>query len=97
MQSKTSSQPNSFHSSEPVDKESPALQNPFVLLSTTQMSVLEILAKGHSAKEIGRKLGTSPETIRKHLANIRDRLGIRRSTELAALWHFHKKKKKPTK
>jgi len=57
-------------------------------LSERQKQVLALLAQGFSSKEIAKTLGISPETIRKHLANIRDVLGMRRAAELSAYWHL---------
>ncbi len=56
-------------------------------LSERQKQVLALLAKGLSSKEIAKELGNSPETVRKHLANIRDALGMRRAAELSVYWH----------
>lgn len=60
-------------------------------LSERQKQVLELLAHGHSSKEIGKILCTSPETVRKHLAKIRDALGMRRAVEMAMHWHAQNK------
>jgi DNA-binding CsgD family transcriptional regulator len=46
-----------------------------------------LLAQGFSSKEIAKVLGISPETIRKHLAKIRDVVGMRRAAELSTYWH----------
>lgn len=53
--------------------------------------MLELVAHGHSSKEIGRILGASHETVRKHIARIRDSLGLRRAAEMAAFWHSLKR------
>lgn len=53
------------------------------LLTARQWQVLARLAQGMSGKHIGRELGISHETVRKHIAVLRDRLGLHKATELA--------------
>ena len=50
-------------------------------ISPRELTVLEALAQGLSNKEIARRLGISPETVKTHLARLYERLGARRRTD----------------
>jgi len=50
-------------------------------ISARELTVLEELAQGRSNKEIARRLGISPETVKTHLARLYERLGARRRTD----------------
>jgi DNA-binding CsgD family transcriptional regulator len=50
-------------------------------ISPRELSVLQVLSEGGSNKEIARRLGISPETVKTHLARLYERLGARRRTE----------------
>jgi DNA-binding NarL/FixJ family response regulator len=39
--------------------------------------VLQLVAEGHSTKEIARALGTSAKTVEHHRARLMERLGVR--------------------
>jgi two-component system NarL family response regulator len=49
-------------------------------LSTRELEVLELLAKGQRNKEISMTLGISEETVRAHLKNILNKLNVRDRT-----------------
>lgn len=53
-------------------------------LTASESTVLQLVGAGLSSKEIGQKLNTSEATARKHRENIRRKLGIRNSAEMAA-------------
>lgn len=53
-------------------------------LSPRERRVLDLLAEGHSNKEIARELGVSANTVKTHLANLYAKLGARRRTEAVA-------------
>jgi DNA-binding NarL/FixJ family response regulator len=53
-------------------------------LTTRQREVLVLLAKGHTAKEIGAELGISARTARAHLDVLRQKIGATRVRELPA-------------
>ena len=53
-------------------------------ISARELTVLQALSEGGSNKEIGRRLGISPETVKTHLARLYERLGARRRTEALA-------------
>jgi DNA-binding CsgD family transcriptional regulator len=50
-------------------------------MTPRELGVLKELAEGRSNKEIARRLGISPETVKTHLARLYERLGARRRTE----------------
>lgn len=50
-------------------------------ISPRELTVLEALAQGLSNKEIARRLGISPETVKTHLSRLYERLGARRRTD----------------
>jgi DNA-binding NarL/FixJ family response regulator len=47
-------------------------------------ALLEYVARGLSDQEIGQRLHLSPHTVKKHIEQLRDRLGARNRIELAA-------------
>lgn len=56
------------------------------LLSQREREVLERIAAGDSNKHIARALDISPHTVKRHVANILDKLGLS-SRGQAAAWH----------
>ena len=50
-------------------------------ISARESRVLELLAEGHSNKEIARLLGISPNTVKTHVARLFEKLGASRRTE----------------
>lgn len=56
------------------------------LLSEREQEVLERIAAGDSNKHIARALDISPHTVKRHVANILDKLGLN-SRGQAAAWH----------
>lgn len=55
-------------------------------LSARELDVLKALAEGHSNKVIARHLGLSPHTVKRHVANIFDKLNV--STRAQAAVRF---------
>ena len=53
-------------------------------ISAREMAVLAELAAGYSNKEIARRLGVSPNTIKTHVARLFEKLGARRRTDAIA-------------
>jgi DNA-binding CsgD family transcriptional regulator len=49
-------------------------------ISGRELEVLELLAAGQSNKEIANRLQVSPNTIKTHVANLFDKLGVKRRT-----------------
>ena len=54
----------------------PSNLSPTDRLSERQKQCLELVAKGHTSKEIGRLLGLSPSTVDNHLNIALERLGV---------------------
>jgi DNA-binding NarL/FixJ family response regulator len=52
------------------------------VLTPRERQVLELIAEGHSNKEIGRRLGLSHKTIGRHRERIMNRLNLHSRTEL---------------
>jgi DNA-binding CsgD family transcriptional regulator len=50
-------------------------------ISEREFEVLELLAEGHSNKEIAERLFVSPHTVKTHLAHLYDKLEVSRRTE----------------
>ena len=53
-------------------------------LSQREREVLQRIAAGDSNKMIARALGLSPHTVKRHVANILDKLGARSRSQAAA-------------
>ncbi|PLK50263.1 response regulator transcription factor [Uliginosibacterium sp. TH139] len=53
-------------------------------LTASESTVLQLVGEGLTSKEISRRLDISEATARKHRENIRRKLGIRNSAEMAA-------------
>lgn len=54
------------------------------VLSQREREVLQRIAAGDSNKMIARALGLSPHTVKRHVANILDKLGARTRSQAAA-------------
>lgn len=50
-------------------------------ISTREYEVLSLLAAGHANKEIARRLGVSPNTIKTHIARLYEKLDVKRRTQ----------------
>lgn len=60
---------------------------PLVLpLSSREREVLRLIATGDSNKMIARRLDLSPHTVKRHVANILDKLNLRSRGQAAAWW-----------
>ena len=55
-------------------------------LSSREYEVLERIAAGDSNKMIARALALSPHTVKRHVANILDKLNLRSRGQAAAWW-----------
>jgi len=58
-------------------------------LSVREREVLERIAAGDSNKLIARALGLSPHTVKRHVANILDKLGLASRGQAAAWLRAH--------
>jgi LuxR family transcriptional regulator, maltose regulon positive regulatory protein len=59
------------------------------LLSSRESEVLAQMAAGDSNKVIARTLDISPHTVKRHVANILDKLGVGSRGQAAAWWREH--------
>lgn len=66
----------------------PFVEPPIRELSAREREVLEHLADGASNKAIARRLSLSPHTVKRHVANIFNKLSVDSRGEAAA--HFHR-------
>jgi len=64
----------------------PAAAVPLATLSHRECEVLERIAAGDSNKMIARALALSPHTVKRHVANILDKLNLRSRGQAAAWW-----------
>lgn len=55
-----------------------------VKLTASETTVLQLVGEGLTSKEIGSKLGIREGTVRKHRENLRGKLNLRNSAEMAA-------------
>jgi DNA-binding NarL/FixJ family response regulator len=63
--------------------ESPATE-PASKLTASETTILQMVGEGLTSREISQRLDISEATVRKHRENIRRKLGIRNSAEMAA-------------
>lgn len=61
----------------------PAAQRADVELTPQQLSVLRLIAQGHSNREIGDRLGLTENTVKGHVAEILHRMGVKSRVEAA--------------
>lgn len=60
-------------------------RRPTIELTTREREVLALLVAGHGNKQIARRLGISEKTVKGHLTNLFQRIGVADRTQ-AALW-----------
>ena len=46
-------------------------------LTAREREILSLLGAGLSSAQVGRQLGISPHTVRRHIANLTEKLGVR--------------------
>lgn len=57
---------------------------PSIRLSARQQAIAKLVAAGASDKEIGRLLGIAPTTVRSHVDQLKERLGVARRSAIGA-------------
>jgi two-component system response regulator NreC len=57
-------------------------KDPFTLLSSREREVLQLIAEGLAAKEVGTRLNISHKTVEAHRTSLMRKLGVRKATEL---------------
>src|SRR5215208_2898373 len=66
-------------------KEQPVLKAQELGLTERQAELALLVAQGLSNNEIGERLGIAPATVKKHLEQVYNRLGVSNRTQLAVL------------
>lgn len=71
------------------------VDTPLARLSAREIEIAESVAEGLSNKVIGARLHLSDNTVRNHLANIMQKLGLNNRVQVATLMlqHMHRKQK----
>jgi len=67
----------------------PAERNDVQDLSNRELQVLTLIGEGYTTKETAKRLNLSPKTVQTYRDNLRNKLGLNNSTELAhyaAIW-----------
>ncbi|MEJ1968210.1 MAG: LuxR C-terminal-related transcriptional regulator [Rhizomicrobium sp.] len=67
------------HASTAFEKNAAALKS--LGVTDRECTVLELLAAGHSNKEIARDLGVSPNTVKSHIQHLFEKLEVQRRTQ----------------
>lgn len=66
---------------ESFNKNTPVVKDEKFMLSPREIEILEKVAKGMRYREVGAELFVSPETVRKHLYNIYEKLHVKNKME----------------
>lgn len=62
-----------------------ATQSPFLPLSSREQEVLKLIMEGATNTEIARRLYVSPNTIKTHVRNILNKLGVEHRLQAAVV------------
>ncbi len=60
-------------------------------LSVQETRVLQLVAEGHTNKEVAAALNLSDNTVKNYLGSVFDKLKIRRRSQAAAIWTEHRR------
>lgn len=71
----------------PVRTADDEIKDRYERLTDREREVLQLTAEGQTSEEIGEHLYISPRTAEKHRENIREKLELRNTTEMAAYAH----------
>lgn len=63
----------------PFERNAQALE--YLGITDRELQVLELVAEGHSNREIARRLFVSPNTVKTHLAHLYEKLDVSRRTQ----------------
>lgn len=73
-----------------VDRPAVRETSPAARLTTRELQVIAAIVEGSSNKDIGQQFGVSEQTVKNHLSNIFDKLGVSNRLELALYAVHHK-------
>ena len=59
--------------------------DPISLLTEREFEIFEMIGKGHEVREISEALGVSPKTVETHRTNIKEKLKLKNSRQVARL------------
>ena len=62
-----------------------AENDPISLLTEREFEIFEMIGKGHEVREISKALGVSPKTVETHRTNIKEKLKLKNSRQVARL------------
>lgn len=65
-----------------INNPGPPGEQPYQTLSSREREVLQHIARGLAAKEIGKRLQISAKTVESHRTSLMRKLGVRKATEL---------------
>ena len=65
--------------------ETPSTDDPVSLLTDREFEIFELIGKGHEVREISDALGLSPKTVETHRTNIKEKLKLKNSRQVARL------------
>jgi len=57
------------------------------VLTPREISIVEMIGRGHSNKEIARRLGIAPETVKAHMKNVFAKLGVEKRAQAVLRAH----------
>jgi len=67
------------------DTKSDPTADPVSLLTDREFEIFELIGKGHEVREISDALGVSPKTVETHRTNIKEKLKLKNSRQVARL------------
>jgi DNA-binding NarL/FixJ family response regulator len=65
--------------------ESQPINDPMALLTDREFEIFQLIGKGHEVREISDALGVSPKTVETHRTNIKEKLKLKNSRQVARL------------
>src|SRR5207245_6993361 len=65
--------------------QTPSTDDPISLLTDREFEIFELIGKGHEVREISDALGVSPKTAETHRTNIKEKLKLKNSRQVARM------------
>jgi LuxR family maltose regulon positive regulatory protein len=76
---------NRWNEMQKADEQRPRLIDN--VLTPREISIVELIGRGHSNKEIARRLGIAPETVKAHMKNVFAKLGVEKRAQAVMRAH----------